>query len=78
MEPQPQNPGNFKPYEGPSVPPPVFEAPTTHVNLTVDQIAKAGKYCKWAGSALNFDDVSTAIENLQKALHLLTTGKEML
>lgn len=58
------------------MPPPVFEAPATHVSLTVEQITKAAKYCKWAGSALNFDDVSTAIENLQKALHLLTTGKE--
>lgn len=39
-------------------------------------MAKAQKYCKYAGSALNFDDVKAAIENLEKALHLLTTGQE--
>lgn len=39
-------------------------------------MAKAQKYCKYAGSALNFDDVKSAIDNLEKALHLLTTGRE--
>ncbi|XP_018319475.1 vacuolar protein sorting-associated protein VTA1 homolog [Agrilus planipennis] len=48
--------------------------PTT--NLTPDQMEKAQKYCKWAGSALNYDDVKNAIENLQKALHLLQYGEE--
>jgi len=32
-----------------------------NLKLSVAQITKAQKYCKWAGSALNFDDVSTAI-----------------
>jgi Vta1 C-terminal domain len=31
-----------------------------------EQIAKAQKYCKWAGSALNYEDIKTAIDNLQK------------
>lgn len=44
------------------------------VKLQPEQISKAQKYCKWAGSALNYDDVSEAISNLQKALKLLTTG----
>lgn len=45
-------------------------------NLNAEQIAKAQKYCKWASSALNYDDVSTAIGNLEKALLLLKTGKD--
>jgi vacuolar protein sorting-associated protein VTA1 len=36
-----------------------------------EQIAKAQKYCKWAGSALNYDDVKTAIENLQKGIKII-------
>ncbi|XP_014204426.1 vacuolar protein sorting-associated protein VTA1 homolog isoform X2 [Copidosoma floridanum] len=44
--------------------------------LTVEQTEKAQKYIKWAGSALNYDDVPTTITNLQKALQLLTTGKD--
>ncbi|XP_063954191.1 vacuolar protein sorting-associated protein VTA1 homolog isoform X3 [Lytechinus pictus] len=37
---------------------------------------KAQKFCKFAVSALQYDDVITAIENLEKALRLLQTGKE--
>lgn len=71
-----RNPGGFQPYTGPAAPAPSYEAPTSHATLTADQMAKAQKYCKYAGSALNFDDVLSAIDNLQKALHLLTTGQE--
>lgn len=46
------------------------------VQLSVEQIGKAQKFIKWAGSALNYDDVPTAVLNLRKALHLLTTGQE--
>lgn len=46
------------------------------VHISAEQIVKAQKYCKYAGSALNYDDVKTAIDNLQKALTLLTTGQE--
>lgn len=45
-------------------------------DLRPEQIQKAQKYCKWAGSALNYDDVPEAIMNLQKALKLLTTGDD--
>jgi vacuolar protein sorting-associated protein VTA1 len=38
--------------------------------------AKAQKYCKFAVSALDYDDSSTAIINLTKALTLLKTGKD--
>ncbi|XP_037082173.1 vacuolar protein sorting-associated protein VTA1 homolog [Pollicipes pollicipes] len=44
------------------------------VSLNFDQIAKAQKYSKLAYSALNYEDVPTAVVNLQKALHLLQTG----
>lgn len=46
------------------------------VKLDAVQMSKAQKYCKWAGSALNYDDISTAITNLQKALRLLQTGQD--
>ncbi|KAM7395853.1 hypothetical protein PAMA_007232 [Pampus argenteus] len=46
------------------------------VHLTPEDYTKAQKYCKYAGSALQYEDVSTAVQNLQKALKLLTTGKE--
>lgn len=46
------------------------------VELTVELSGKAQKYIKWAGSSLNYDDVPTAILNLRKALHLLTTGED--
>lgn len=44
--------------------------------LRPEQLEKAQKYCKWAASALNYEDVPTAVENLQKALHLLQTGQD--
>jgi len=76
VDPEIKNPGGFKPYE-PSVDSfPKYVPPSTTVTLTADQMTKAQKYCKYAGSALNYDDVKSAIENLEKALHLLTTGQE--
>ncbi|GFQ92008.1 vacuolar protein sorting-associated protein VTA1 homolog [Trichonephila clavata] len=44
--------------------------------LRPEDYHKAQKYCKWAGSALQYEDAPTAIENLQKALRLLTTGQD--
>ncbi|XP_062834054.1 vacuolar protein sorting-associated protein VTA1 homolog isoform X2 [Anolis carolinensis] len=49
---------------------------TGEIRLTPEDFAKAQKYCKYAGSALQYEDVSTAVQNLQKALKLLTTGSE--
>lgn len=46
------------------------------VKLLPEQMTKAQKYCKWAGSALNYDDVPEAISNLRKALRLLETGED--
>ncbi|KAL4232477.1 Vacuolar protein sorting-associated protein vta1 [Mactra antiquata] len=44
--------------------------------LTPVQYQKAMKYCKYASSALQYEDSPTAIDNLTKALTLLTTGKD--
>ncbi|XP_059211908.1 vacuolar protein sorting-associated protein VTA1 homolog isoform X2 [Centropristis striata] len=46
------------------------------VHLSPEDFTLAQKYCKYAGSALQYEDVGTAVQNLQKALKLLTTGKE--
>jgi len=46
------------------------------MSLSSEEILTAQKYCKFAGSALQYEDIPTAITNLQKALSLLTTGKE--
>lgn len=46
------------------------------VHLSPEDFTKAQKYCKYAGSALQYEDVNTAVQNLQKALKLLTTGRE--
>lgn len=71
-------PGGFQAYDpssaGYNTNP--YDLPSADVDLSPDQIAKAAKYCKWAGSALNYDDVKTAIENLQKGLRLLQTGED--
>lgn len=46
------------------------------IQLTPSQITKAQKYCKFAASALSYDDVPESIANLQKALKLLSTGED--
>ena len=47
------------------------------VKLSVEQISKAQKLCKYAVSSLDYDDLESAILNLNKALHLCQTGQEM-
>lgn len=76
---EPEKPGGFEPFvpgSAQAIDPKLFEPPKVNVNLSSEQIAKAQKYCKWAGSALNYDDVPTAVENLQFALRLLQTGQD--
>jgi len=46
------------------------------VTLSPMDIQQAQKYMKFASSALNFEDIATAIDNCEKALRLLKTGKE--
>ncbi|RWS11580.1 vacuolar protein sorting-associated protein VTA1-like isoform X1 [Dinothrombium tinctorium] len=45
--------------------------------LKPESLLKAQKYCKYAGSSLQYEDVQTAILNLEKALTLLKTGQEI-
>lgn len=46
------------------------------IQLGPQQISKAQKLCKFASSALEYEDVPGAIEFLGKAMKLLQTGKE--
>jgi len=46
------------------------------VTLTAQEYQKAIKLCKYSISALQYEDPSTAVDNLAKALKLLTTGQE--
>ena len=46
------------------------------VKLGPDQVVSAQKYCKFASSALDYDDSEGAIDYLTKALKLLKTGKD--
>lgn len=77
----PKVPQAFVPTAAPAAPAaPVFVPPPTGVaaaaaaNLSTEQVLKAQKYCKYANSALTYEDINTAILNLHKALALLTTG----
>ncbi|XP_047986205.1 vacuolar protein sorting-associated protein VTA1 homolog [Leguminivora glycinivorella] len=74
------NPGGFVPYDPAAQPAPavagLYGDNTSAARLTPDQIAKAQKYCKWASSALNYEDTKTAIANLKNALELLQTGRD--
>ena len=53
--------------------PPARLPPVTYAeNICISSVAEAQKHAKFAVSALGFEDVPTAIENLQRALALLT------
>ncbi|XP_018412716.1 PREDICTED: vacuolar protein sorting-associated protein VTA1 homolog [Nanorana parkeri] len=65
------------PQNIPAVDPSLYNTPKQgEARLTPEDFARAQKYCKYAGSALQYEDVNTAVQNLQKALMLLTTGRE--
>ncbi|KAK3870245.1 hypothetical protein Pcinc_024509 [Petrolisthes cinctipes] len=65
------------PHAAPTQPSPAMYNPSGgSVPLTPAMVAKAQKYCKWAVSALDYQDGKTAVESLQKALALLTTGHD--
>ena len=75
--PQPQPPPQPVPQPQPrTTPVTTTVVAASGAELGPEQMARAQKLIKWAGSALNYDDVSTAVTNLQKALNLLTTGSE--
>ncbi|XP_041108457.1 vacuolar protein sorting-associated protein VTA1 homolog isoform X1 [Polyodon spathula] len=74
---EPSNPVQPVPRNIPVVDPSLLNAVQQgEVRLTPEDNTRAQKYCKYAGSALQYEDVGTAVQNLQKALKLLTTGKE--
>ncbi|KAF9096781.1 hypothetical protein BGX23_010469 [Mortierella sp. AD031] len=66
-------------YNSPSAPyqqqqhQPVAQSPYTPVPMVLDPAVNAQiqKHCKWTVSALTYDDIPTAIDNLEKALALL-------
>lgn len=69
----------FQPVQ-PMVPPSVPGAasdvltqPSSMISFTLSpqDSEQAQKYCRFAASALQYEDVKTAIENLEKALALL-------
>jgi vacuolar protein sorting-associated protein VTA1 len=45
--------------------------PQTQVIVDDEAIAKAQKHARWAISALNFEDVETAVKELKNALNTL-------
>jgi len=51
--------------------------PGSSASLSYDKVARAQKLCKYAISALDYQDTNTAVENLTKALHLVKTGQEL-
>ncbi|CAG8813641.1 2187_t:CDS:2, partial [Dentiscutata erythropus] len=42
-----------------------------YVDIDPNTVSQAQKHCKWAISALNYNDVKTAVENIQKTLAML-------
>lgn len=90
--PQPQQPTYQPPQPTYQPPQPTHQPPQqTHVQptqayvpavaggpvaLNAQQTKQAQKYCKFAISALDYDDTNTAIMELQKALHLIQTGQD--
>ncbi|KAF9978445.1 hypothetical protein BGZ73_002341 [Actinomortierella ambigua] len=74
--PPPQQAPLTHPYHSPSPyqqPSPALGSVTPTVPMVLDPAvsAQVQKHCKWTISALTYDDVPTAIENLEKALALL-------
>ncbi|KAK9888776.1 hypothetical protein WA026_001001 [Henosepilachna vigintioctopunctata] len=74
-------PTPFTPYVPQTIPSTPLVPPRTsssgNVSLPPDKVKKAQKFCKYAESALDYDDYKTAIDNLNKALHLIQTGEEL-
>ncbi|XP_023016545.1 vesicle trafficking 1 [Leptinotarsa decemlineata] len=53
-----------------------ISVPSGQFTPSPEQIQKAQKFCKFATSALNYDDVKNALDYLHKAMNLLEQGKE--
>ena len=74
-KPVPKPRHNVVPHVEPTAEPYQPPAPSSQAALGPAEIAKAQKLCKFAGSALDYDDTVGAIEYLEEALKLLKTGK---
>ena len=75
-DPEPKHPGGFVPFNPQTSVIPSYEQTKPGGAISPEQIAKAQKLCKYVQSALTYEDVPTAIENLHKCLRLLQTGQE--
>ena len=51
-------------------------APQAQAKISSVDVSRAQKLCKFASSALDYEDVAGAVDFLQKAINLLKTGKE--
>ncbi|XP_071800994.1 vacuolar protein sorting-associated protein VTA1 homolog [Asterias amurensis] len=70
----PEQPGVYQGgIPGPTQTPPSVDG---FPKLSTSEFTKAQKYCKYAGSSLQYEDVPSAVGYLEKALRLLKTGKE--
>ncbi|KAL5263882.1 hypothetical protein ACHWQZ_G005081 [Mnemiopsis leidyi] len=49
---------------------------TQFTNLDYHQIERIQKLCRFAGSALNYQDYKTTLDNLQRAINLIRVGRE--
>jgi len=61
-------------YQAPQLP--AVTGAVAGVKLRPEDYTKAMKFCKYATSALQYEDAKTAIDNLTKALNLLSSGHE--
>ncbi|KAL7050892.1 hypothetical protein ACKWTF_004259 [Chironomus riparius] len=75
-DPEEKNPGGFIPFDPRTSNIPFNQPQSTTATASPEVMIRAQKLIKFAGSAITYDDVPTAIDNLQKALRLLTTGQE--
>ena len=75
-DPEEKNPGGFVPFDPTQSNIPYDTKPQETSAVSPEMIMKAQKYIKFAGSALTYEDIPTAIDNLQKSLRLLTTGQD--
>lgn len=64
-----------KPTSGSTISSTRFKA-TNGAPLGPEDILAGQRYCKFATSALQYDDIDTAVDNLEKALKLLKTGQK--
>ncbi|EFW15240.1 hypothetical protein D8B26_004023 [Coccidioides posadasii str. Silveira] len=64
-------PSTVPPPPKPVPPMPAYTSTTGNSVVDEDSMAQAQKHARWAVSALNFDDVNTAVKELRNALRLL-------